>query len=141
MREGNYGNALQTAVEPIREGAAKDYSENLGLIRLVQTGDESASERAMEELLALCGEQTALNVAPPTQDAVLMGEVAHSRPEGVRAVYVVGANQGLLPVPAGDGGLIADRERQFFLSVDLPCNATMQQHNLQGQHRLYAAEE
>lgn len=94
---------------------------------------------AMEELIGLCGEQTALNVAPPTQDAVLMGEVAHSRPEGVRALYVVGANQGILPVPAGDGGLIADRERQFFAAADLPCNATTQQHNLQGQHRFYAA--
>ena len=101
--------------------------------------DAPLSIYAMEELIGLCGEQTALNVAPPTQDAVLMGEVAHSRPEGVRALYVVGANQGILPVPAGDSGLIADRERQFFTAADLPCNATMQQHNLQGQHRLYAA--
>ncbi len=101
--------------------------------------DAPLSIYAMEELIGLCGEQTALNVAPPTQDAVLMGEVAHSRPEGVRALYVVGANQGILPVPAGDSGLIADRERQFFAAAELPCNATMQQHNLQGQHRLYAA--
>lgn len=93
----------------------------------------------MEELIGLCGEQTALNVAPPTQDAVSLGEVAHSRLEGVRALYVVGANQGILPVPASDNGLIGDREREFFAQVDLPCNATLQQHHLQGQHRLYSA--
>ena len=53
MREGNYGNALQTAVEPLRTGEAKDYSENLRLIRLVQSGDGRASERALEEILSL----------------------------------------------------------------------------------------
>lgn len=53
MREGNYGNALQTAVEPLRENESKDYSENLRLIRLVQTGEGAVSERAMEELLSL----------------------------------------------------------------------------------------
>ncbi|MBO5938013.1 MAG: sigma-70 family RNA polymerase sigma factor [Clostridia bacterium] len=53
MREGNYGNALQTAVEPLRENAAKDYSENLDLIRLIQTGEGKESERAMEKILSL----------------------------------------------------------------------------------------
>ena len=53
MREGNYGNALQTAVEPLSTSAAKDYSENLALIRLIQTGEGKESERAMEQLLSL----------------------------------------------------------------------------------------
>lgn len=101
--------------------------------------DQPLSVYAMEELIGLCGEQTALNLAPPTQDAVTLGEIAHSRLEGVRALYVVGANQGLLPMPAADRGLIGDREREFFARIDLPCNATLQQHQLQGQHRLYSA--
>ncbi|MBR2012935.1 MAG: PD-(D/E)XK nuclease family protein [Clostridia bacterium] len=101
--------------------------------------DQPLSVYAMEELIGLCGEQTALNIAPPTQDAVTLGEIAHSRLEGVRALYVVGANQGILPMPAADRGLIGDREREFFARMDLPCNATLQQHQLQGQHRLYSA--
>ncbi len=101
--------------------------------------NQPLSVYAMEELIGLCGEQTALNIAPPTQDAVTLGEIAHSRLEGVRALYVVGANQGLLPMPAAGRGLIGDREREFFAQMDLPCNATLQQHQLQGQHRLYSA--
>lgn len=42
-------------------------------------------------------------------------------------------------MPAADRGLIGDREREFFARMDLPCNATLQQHQLQGQHRLYSA--
>ena len=56
MREGNYGNALQTPREPLSEESAsggKDYSENLRLIRLVQESEGKESERAMEDLLAL----------------------------------------------------------------------------------------
>ena len=94
---------------------------------------------AAEELIGLCGEQTALNIAPPTMDAVAMGEVAHSRLDGVEYLYIVGCNQGLLPMPVADTGLIGDRERRLFAEENLPCNATLQQHHLQGQHRLYAA--
>ncbi len=102
-------------------------------------GDTPLSLYAMEELIGLCGEETTLNVVPPTLDAVSMGEVAHSRLQDVHALYVVGANQGILPMPVGDGGLISDRERQLFVAHDLPCNATLQQNTLQGQYRFYAA--
>ncbi len=102
-------------------------------------GDAPLSLYAMEELIGLCGEETALNVTPPTLDAVSMGEVAHSRLQDVHALYVVGANQGILPMPVGDNGLIGDGERRLFVSHDLPCNATLQQNTLQGQYRLYAA--
>lgn len=102
-------------------------------------GKAPLSLYAMEELIGLCGEETALSVAPPTLDAVTMGEVAHSRLNHVRALYVVGANQGLLPMPVADTGLIGDRERRLFAAHDLPCNATLQQNTLQGQYRFYAA--
>ena len=102
-------------------------------------GKEKISLYALEELVGLCGEETALNVAPQSMDAVCMGEVAHSRLEGIKHLYVVGANQGLLPMPAADGGLIGDRERRLFLEHDLPCNATLQQNTLQGQYRFYSA--
>lgn len=102
-------------------------------------GDAPLSLYAMEELIGLCGEETALNVTPPTLDAVSMGEVAHSRLQDVHSLYVVGANQGILPMPVGDNGLIGDGERRLFVAHDLPCNATLQQNTLQGQYRLYAA--
>jgi ATP-dependent helicase/nuclease subunit B len=102
-------------------------------------GDTPISLYAMEELIALCGEETVLNVTPPTLDAVMMGEVAHSRMGDLHSLYVVGANQGLLPMPVADTGLIGDRERRLFVANDLPCNATLQQNTLQGQYRFYAA--
>lgn len=102
-------------------------------------GSAPLSLYAMEELIGLCGEQTALNVTPPTLDAVALGEVAHSRLHDIRILYVVGANQGLLPMQTADSGLISDRERQFFAAHGLPCNATRRQETLQGQHRFYAA--
>ncbi len=100
-------------------------------------GDRPLSLYAMEELIALCGEELSLNVTPPTLDAVAMGEIAHSRLQDIRSLYVVGANQGLLPMPAGDSGLISDGERRLFAANDLPCNATLQQNALQGQYRFY----
>ncbi len=102
-------------------------------------GDQPLSLYTMEELIGLCGEELALNVAPPTTDAVTLGAVAHSRLEDIRELYVVGANQGLLPMPVADTGLIGEGERRLFTEHQLPCNATLQQNILQGRHRLYGA--
>ncbi len=102
-------------------------------------GEEPVSLSAMEELIGLCGEETALSLTPPTLDSVTIGEVTHSRLDAITDLYVVGANQGILPMPAGDRSLISDRERQWFAAHRLPCNATLQQNTVQGQYRLYAA--
>ncbi|PWM38980.1 MAG: hypothetical protein DBX52_05970 [Clostridiales bacterium] len=102
-------------------------------------GKQKISLYAMEELIGLCGEEVKLNLVPPTMDAVTFGAVAHSRLSEVRGLYVVGANQGILPMPVADQGLIGDRERRFFSANDLSCNATLQQNTLQGQYRFYAA--
>lgn len=102
-------------------------------------GQTPLSPRALEELIGLCGEEAALNVAPPTMDAVTVGEVAHSRQDGVKYLYVVGASRDLLPMPVSDSGLISDRERRLLEEQQLCCDATLQQKNLQGRHRFYGA--
>lgn len=102
-------------------------------------GKEPLALHALEELIGLCAEQTALNITPQSLDAVSMGEIAHCRLEGIKVLYVVGANQGLLPMPVSDQGLIGDRERRLFAEHHLPCNATLRQNTLQGQYRFYAA--
>lgn len=102
-------------------------------------GERKISLYDLEELIGLCGEETALNVAPPTVDAVTLGEVAHSRLAEPKELYIVGCNQGLLPMPVSDKGLIGDGERRLLAEKELPCNATLQQNTLQGQYRFYAA--
>lgn len=102
-------------------------------------GEKKIALYDLEELIGLCGEESALNVAPPTLDAVTLGEVAHSRLAEPKELYIVGCNQGLLPMAVSDSGLIGDGERRLLAERDLPCNATMQQHTLQGQYRFYAA--
>ncbi len=102
-------------------------------------GDQKISLYDLEELIGLCGEELALNLAPPTLDAVPLGEVTHSRLGQPEEIYLVGCNQGILPKPIGDKGLIGDGERRLLLEQALPCNATLQQNTLQAQYRLYSA--
>jgi len=102
-------------------------------------GDQTISLYDFEELIGLCGEEATLNLAPPTLDAVTLGEVTHSRLAKPKELYVVGCNQGVLPKPVSDNGLIGDGERRLFARQEIPCNATLQQNTLQAQYRLYAA--
>ena len=124
---------------------SKEYMKHYGVMMDILDdiyevfGKEPLSLYALEELIGLCAEQTALHLAPQSLDAVSMGEVAHCRLEGVKVLYVVGASQGLLPMPISDQGLIGDRERRLFAEHHLPCNATLKQNTLQGQYRFYGA--
>ncbi len=102
-------------------------------------GDRPIALYDFEELMELCGEEASLNMPPPTLDAVTLGEVTHSRLAEPKDLYLVGCNQGILPKPVGDNGLIGDGERRLFAQQDLPCNATLQQNTVQAQYRLYGA--
>ncbi len=51
-----------------------------------------------------------VGIVPGTADQGLVGDVIRTRSKSVRALFIVGANEGLLPRPRQNDGLIDDRE-------------------------------
>lgn len=62
--------------------------------------------RLLEEGLAGCS----VGIVPGTADQGLVGDVVRTRSRRVRALFVVGANEGLLPRPQQNDGLLDDGE-------------------------------
>ena len=60
--------------------------------------------RLLEEGLAGCS----VGIVPGTADQGLVGDVVRTRSRRVRALFVVGANEGLLPRPQQNDGLLDD---------------------------------
>lgn len=51
-----------------------------------------------------------IGIVPGTADQGLVGDVVRTRSKTVRALFIIGANEGLLPRPRQNDGLIDDRE-------------------------------
>ncbi len=63
-----------------------------------------------ETLLAGTGELH-LGVIPPTLDRVIVGDLDRTRIDGVKRLYIVNLNEGKLPRPKSEGGILNDRDR------------------------------
>lgn len=55
-----------------------------------------------------------VGVVPGTADQGLVGDVVRTRSRTVKALFIVGANDGLLPRPQEDDGLFDERDRSFL---------------------------
>lgn len=66
-------------------------------------------------------------VVPDTADRVLAGEASHTVLDGVKALFILGANEGMLPKDRHDDGLLSDGERRLMkdCGIDLENDSTV----------------
>ena len=58
--------------------------------------------------------QVEIGLLPPTEDGLILGNIQRSRTGRVRALVVLGANEGLLPREKPTEGLFSAEEREMF---------------------------
>ena len=55
-----------------------------------------------------------IGVLPPAKDGLMMGTMQRSRTGRIRAMVVVGANEGIMPQEKSQPGLFGSEEKEFF---------------------------
>lgn len=55
-----------------------------------------------------------VGVIPPAADALSMGTMIRTRPGGIRAAVILGANEGVLPLTPSTEGLFSADEKEYF---------------------------
>ena len=81
----------------------------------------------------------AIGVIPDTADQVLLGDAARTRSRAVRALFVVGLNEGLLPVLRAPDGLIDDRELTALRELGCPTWRLSRERQAADDLELYTA--
>ena len=91
-------------------------------------GQEKLSLEELSEVLDTGFEEIRIGTIPPCIDRVTMGDLERTRLNHVRAVFLVGFNEGIIPAVGGRGGLLteSDRERLKELGADLAPTAKEQ---------------
>ena len=91
--------------------------------------------RLLEEGLSGCS----VGVVPGTADQGLVGDVVRTRSRRVRALFVVGANEGLLPRPQSNDGLLDDGEILELRNLGAELQKTAVERSAADRLDLYTA--
>ncbi|HZJ82551.1 MAG TPA: helicase-exonuclease AddAB subunit AddB, partial [Clostridia bacterium] len=106
---------------------ANEYSQiwNIVMEVLDQTveamGEDSMGIERFRNLLSIGFGDHKIGLIPPSLDQVLVGSVERSRSHEIKALYILGVNDGVFPAPPGEEGILSDRDREVLRSkgVDL----------------------
>lgn len=100
----------------LAEETAQIWGQIVGLFdQIVELSGEEPFEGSVFTGLLTAGlSQLETGVLPPTSDDILMGTMQRTRSGRVRAVLVLGANEGLLPARVTDEGLFSIDELEFL---------------------------
>ncbi len=100
-------------------------------------GEEKVTLKEYGELLDAGFSEIRIGVIPENQDYVQIGDMTRSRLRNIKALFVTGVNDGIIPKTSAKGGLISDLDREFLSEnddgIDLAPSLRMQAYT----QRLY----
>ncbi len=64
-----------------------------------------------------------VGIIPPTMDQVLVGSLDRSRSHDIKALFVVGVNDGILPSTVEDSGILLDEEKMEMKSIGIDISS------------------
>jgi len=77
-------------------------------------GDEPISLREYMELLDAGFEEAKVGIIPPGMDQVTVGDLERTRLKEIKALFLLGANDTILPGSLMQGGFLSERDRDQF---------------------------
>ena len=82
-------------------------------------GDEAVPLKSFSAILEAGFESLYFSLIPPALDQVIIGDLEKSRLTDIKAAFIVGVNEGILPAKIADEGILSDDEREMLIGADL----------------------
>lgn len=124
--------ALAKEYSQIYRAVIELFDKFVGLL-----GDEWISMREYSELLDAGLEEARVGVIPPSIDEVTVGDIERTRLKNIRALLLLGANDGLIPGNQTAGGLISERDRERFEKAGISLAPGMKEKTCIQKYYLY----
>lgn len=102
-------------------------------------GDEKVTVKEFGRILDAGLTQADLGLIPPSVDQVFLGDIGRSRFPDIKALLVVGANEGKLPPPSETAGLFTNDERVLLANSALELAPDLAQRANDDLLSLYCA--
>ena len=102
-------------------------------------GEESIGTERFSEILAAGFAGHKMGLIPPSLDQVLTGSIERARSHDIKALYILGVNEGVLPGNKGDEGLLSDMDRDSLGQVGLELAGNSAGKALEERFMIYMA--
>lgn len=125
---------------------ASEYSQTYAVIiglfdKVVEMlGDEVISVKEFRSILESGLESIKVGIIPPGVDTVMVGDIERTRLKDIKKViFLIGANDGIIPKNSTGGGIISDVERDFLGKENFVLAPTARENAFTQKLYLYTA--
>lgn len=135
-REAESSGQLDLAKEHVQV-----WNETLKLFDQVveALGEEQLTIEEFRRVLDSGFESMRLSLIPPGLDQVLVTILGHSRCPEIKAAYVLGVNDGVLPARLKEQGIFSEREREMFSRQGIELAPSGRRRLFEEQYLIYTA--
>lgn len=102
-------------------------------------GDEVIDIKEFTKILISGFEEKEIGVIPMALDQVNIGDISRVKGRDVKAVYLIGVNDGVLPAVNKDEGIISDRERDLLRNIGIRLASDTKSRAFEEQFIVYTA--
>ena len=102
-------------------------------------GNEKLALPTFSKILEAGLESLRFSLVPPAMDQVLVGDLEKSRLSNVKAAFIIGLNEGVLPKKFTDDGILADEDREKIIQNGLKIAPTSKTRLLDEEFIAYLA--
>ena len=102
-------------------------------------GDENITFDNYKELLKIGFLNSSLKNIPATLDQVIVGDVDRSRSHKVKAIFIIGLNDGVFPSVNSDEGFLDDEDRKILKENDVEIAKGTEEQLYEDQFNIYKA--
>ncbi len=112
------------------------------LVELLESGAEILGDEKMTlpefyNIIEAGLEQSKMGIVPPTVDSVIIGDIERSRLPEVKALFVLGVNEGILPSPMEQNGIFTEGERESLLIAGAELAPDNKRRAFEEQYLIY----
>lgn len=100
-------------------------------------GEQSLNVKEFKELLEAGFAASSLRVTPQQGDLVLIGDIERTRLNHIKGLFLLGANDGVLPAVSSEGGILSEFERKSLKEADFELAYSAREQALMQNFYLY----
>jgi len=101
-------------------------------------GDERPGIRRFKDILEIVFNEYKIGLIPPAVDQVLVGSIERSKSHNVKALYILGVNDGVFPVPCNEDGILSDSDRNMLQSLGFELASDSRTKAFESQYITYS---
>ncbi len=100
-------------------------------------GEEPCSSKEFGEILDTGLVEVKVGLIPPGVDEVVIGDLERTRLKDIKALFLIGVNEGIIPKAISSGGILSDIERELLISHEIELAPTKRQQAFSDQFYIY----